>query len=72
MDTTTRMENCRECNYSATPDEVYFPERKHFHPHTHRCVRCGFMPETKGSWPEAVAEWNRRARIQDRGEVDGR
>jgi uncharacterized Zn finger protein len=53
--------NCPECNYSASPDEIRGQERKHFHPHSLRCVRCGYQTETKATWPDAKRAWNKAA-----------
>ena len=54
-----QVSNCPECNYSATPDTVIGQERKHFFPHSLRCVRCGYTTETKSTWTEAIRAWNR-------------
>lgn len=53
--------NCPECNYSATPNERLGRERKHHWPHWLECVRCGYQTETKRTWPEAIAAWNKTA-----------
>lgn len=51
---------CPHCNYSAAPDEVLGEQRKHFWPHSLRCIRCGYATETKRSWYPAIQAWNRR------------
>lgn len=58
--TEKQTTNCPECNYSATPDEVLGQERKHFFPHSLRCVRCGYTTETKGNWAMAISAWNKK------------
>lgn len=52
--------NCPQCNYSAEPDEVIGQERKHFFPHSLRCVRCGYTTETKATMLSAAMAWNSR------------
>jgi uncharacterized Zn finger protein len=54
--------SCPECNFTPPPDEVLGQERKHFYPHSLRCVRCGYTTETKATWEEAIRAWNVRHR----------
>lgn len=60
---------CPQCAYSATPDEILGQQRKHFWPHSLRCVRCGYQTETKATWIEAKQVWNRAAALASQPEV---
>jgi hypothetical protein len=49
---------CPCCGFSATPNEV-LTVTKHFDAHALECIRCLYRTETKPTWAEAIALWNR-------------
>lgn len=57
--------HCPQCDYSASPDEL-LTNTKNFSAHSLRCIRCGYTTETKATWDEAKAAWNRAERNTDK------